>query len=152
MRVANWLEDCRHYSLRVTGEIRAGSAAKSVEANIEMLRPDEIMRIAGPACMSIPPTPNAASICGPRPKLPTFISLQGDGSIYVSLDQATMTRSTLGDLARDLPLSLGSVDPTRERVLLRADANVTYAEFLTLLEQLDRDGYHRLGLINEQFR
>jgi len=34
-------------------------------------------------------------------------------------------------------------------VMLRADGDVTYEQFMTVLNQLQTDGYYKVGLISE---
>ena len=61
-----------------------------------------------------------------------------------------MIRSKFGDLAVDIPKALASDNPTPEPILVKADLRVPYPQFVRLLDELNRDGYSDLGLINEE--
>jgi biopolymer transport protein ExbD len=142
MRVANWLEDCGVHNLLVTGRIAVDQTlvARVVTVGVQMGG-------LGPVVVPCRPVPRGEQPICPKRKAPTYVSLQQDGLIlWGSLGRMP---TSLGDLAADLPKSLGSENPTDERVLLRADSSVTYAQFIQVLDQLNRDGYTRIGLINE---
>jgi len=40
--------------------------------------------------------------------------------------------------------------PTEERVYVRADRTVKYGEFMSVMNQLQTDGYFLVALINEE--
>ena len=83
-------------------------------------------------------------------KPPTFISIQDSGQIFVSLGKSQMKESSMSGLATDLPISLGAVaKPTDERIFIRADRHVRYRQFMDVINQLQRDGYYKIGLISE---
>jgi biopolymer transport protein ExbD len=82
-------------------------------------------------------------------KPPTFISIQDSGQIFVSLGKSQMKQSSMTALASDLPISLGVANPTQERVFIRADRHVRYRQFMDVINQLQRDGYYKIGLISE---
>ena len=52
-------------------------------------------------------------------------------------------------LVYDLPKALGVSNPTNERVFIRADRHVKYGEFMAVINQLQLDGYYKIGLIAE---
>ncbi len=57
----------------------------------------------------------------------------------------------LGQLASILAPKLGGVGaPTDQTVLLRADRDVRYKEFMAVVNQLYRDGFYKVGLISEE--
>jgi biopolymer transport protein ExbD len=90
-----------------------------------------------------PPPPDA------KPIEPTFISIQKDGNIYIA-----DTQTSLPTLATDLGTRMKINDPnvgvpTEERVMIRADADVTYDQFMSVVNQLQTDGFFKVGLINE---
>jgi biopolymer transport protein ExbD len=142
MRVANWLEDCGVHNLRVVrqGAVDRVSARRGVAVDMQ---PGALFAIpcAGPA------RPGAPLTC-PKRKVLTYVSLRQDESLVIWGGTGEI-RTDLGDLAGDLPKALGSDSPTAERVFIRADAHVTYDQFTQVLDQLNRDGYTRIGLINE---
>lgn len=78
-----------------------------------------------------------------KKKDPTFISVMEDGSWFIGTK-----KTSEATLAADLSVALGSSD-TSEQVLVRADADVKYEEFMKLLNTLHGDGYFKVGLINE---
>jgi len=82
-------------------------------------------------------------------KPPTFISIQDTGRIYVSFGKSDIRESRLENLAPDLAASLGVANPTNERVFIRADKHVKYREFMDVINQLQTDGYFKIGLISE---
>ena len=85
-----------------------------------------------------------------KEKPPTFISIQDSGQIFVSLGKSQLKLSSMEGLATDLPLSLGAVaKPTEERIFIRADRHVRYRQFMDVINQLQRDGYYKIGLISE---
>ncbi len=89
------------------------------------------------------PPPDAKS------KPPTFISIQDSGQIFVSMGKGSLKPSSLGALASDLPTSLQVSTPTNERIFIRADRHVRYRAFMDVINQLQRDGYYKIGLIAE---
>jgi biopolymer transport protein ExbD len=89
------------------------------------------------------PPPNA------HDKPPTFISIQDNGQIYVSFGKDAIRPSSMTALATDLPQSLGVPNPTNERIFIRADRHVRYRQFMDVINQLQRDGYYKIGLISE---
>ena len=84
-----------------------------------------------------------------KSKPPTFISIQDSGQIYVSFGKDAIRPSSMNALATDLPLSLGVPNPTNERIFIRADRHVRYRQFMDVINQLQHDGYYKIGLISE---
>jgi len=84
-----------------------------------------------------------------KPKPPTFISIQDSGRIYVSFGTGDIRESRIENLAPDLAASLGVPNPTQERVFIRADRHVRYRQFMDVINQLQTDGYYKIGLISE---
>lgn len=82
-------------------------------------------------------------------KPPTFISIQDSGQIYVSFGANQIKPSSMDALATDLPASLGVPNPTNERIFIRADKHVRYRQFMDVINQLQQDGYFKIGLIAE---
>ncbi|MDB5482415.1 MAG: biopolymer transporter ExbD [Caulobacteraceae bacterium] len=92
------------------------------------------------------PPPNA------KDKPPTFISIQDNGLIYVSFGKTDIRPSSMDALAKDLAASLAvppGKDPRDERIFIRADRHVRYRQFMDVINQLQRDGYYKIGLISE---
>ena len=89
------------------------------------------------------PPPNS------KEKPPTYISISKN-QIFVSMGKTEMKPSSLAMLATDLPLSLQSADPHHETIFIRADKDVKYRQFMDVINQLQTDGYYKIGLISEQ--
>jgi biopolymer transport protein ExbD len=79
-----------------------------------------------------------------HPKKPTYISLQKGGKIYVITNPTSLT--TLG---ADLTRTLDVANPQNEVVLIRADRDVKYKDFMAVVNQLQTDGFYKVGLITE---
>jgi biopolymer transport protein ExbD len=89
----------------------------------------------------IPPNPN-----DPPPPPPTFISLALGGRIFVATGEGAPAEVTLESLDSELFTRLGARD---ERVMIRADADVPYNDFMTVMNDLQTRGWLQVGLINE---
>jgi len=142
MRVANWLEDCKVHSLYVTERVAGASVADGSADAVDL----EIGAAPPPIPCSPPTTRGGPPNCRTR-KSPVLISLNQDGPIVLFSgheEKPTNLGNLSGDLATLAP------DATKEQELLvRADFSVTYRQFVQLLNELNLDGYRRLGLINE---
>ena len=84
-----------------------------------------------------------------KSKPPTFISLNDAGGIYVSYGKNDIRPSSMEGLATDLAHSLNVANPTNERIFIRADRHVLYGKFMSVINQLQVDGYYKIGLIAE---
>ena len=99
--------------------------------------------------ISIDLPPAKAPPPGAHDKPPTFISIQDSGQIFVSFGKSEIRPSSMARLGADLAASLAEPNPTQHRVFIRADAHVRYREFMDVLNQLQADGYYKIGLIAE---
>jgi biopolymer transport protein ExbD len=92
--------------------------------------------------------PPAVPSNDPHPKKPIFISIQKSGALYVAEKQ-----TSLDNLQFDLDAAFnaeGQAGPKDDqRVMIRADADVLYADFMGVLNQLQTAGWYKVGLINE---
>jgi biopolymer transport protein ExbD len=81
---------------------------------------------------------------------PTFLSIRRGGEIYVVAEDNTQ-KVDLGTLASVLSSKL-AIDgpPTDQSVLIRADRDVRYREFMGVVNQLQKDGFYKIGLISEE--
>lgn len=104
-----------------------------------------IFMVAAPlATVDVPvDLPTASAKADPRPDTPIFLTLQKSGAI--SVDDATVTtddliaaldRATQGDHA--------------QRLYLRADTSVPYGMLMAMMEQLQKAGYLKIGLVAQQ--
>jgi biopolymer transport protein ExbD len=84
-----------------------------------------------------------------KSKPPTFISIQDSGQIFVSFGKTEIKPSSMDRLGADLAASLSVPNPTNERIFIRADRHVKYRQFMDVINQLQQDGYYKIGLIAE---
>ena len=89
---------------------------------------------------AVPPPP------GTPQKDPVYITVQETGSIFIA-DQQT----TLEGLSADVCAALGGGDPAckQERVFVQANMDVTYNQFMEVMNELQAKGFYKVGLINE---
>ena len=87
---------------------------------------------------AIPPPPGA------KVEEPTLINIQ-NGGIFIG-----ETPTTLATLPADLARKLNKPDPTQERVYIRANRDVHYGEFMSVMNELQGNGYFQVALINEE--
>ena len=79
-----------------------------------------------------------------KPKLPTVISLQKSGAMYIGPQQ-----TRLENLTADVTRALASPTPTNETVYIRADKEVHYEAFMNVLNTLQDGGFYKVSLITE---
>ena len=79
-------------------------------------------------------------------KEPVYITVQETGSIFIADQQ-----SSLEGLSADVCAALGGGDPAckDERVFIRADPEVTYNQFMEVMNELQAKGFFKVGLLNE---
>jgi biopolymer transport protein ExbD len=86
-------------------------------------------------------------------KKPTFISIT-HGGIYIIPDTSLGSMQKvagLGQLTSILAPLLSGDGPLKERtVLIRADRDVRYKEFMAVVNQLESEGFYHVGLISEE--
>ncbi len=80
-------------------------------------------------------------------KEPTYISIQESGSIFIADKQ-----TTIETLPADVCASVGN--PTgkgcqQERVFIRAQPEVKYNQFMEVMNDLQKNGFFKVGLLNE---
>jgi biopolymer transport protein ExbD len=82
---------------------------------------------------------------------PTFISIRKGGETYVVAETDTQKVADLAGLAPVLAARLGGATAaTSQTVLIRADRDVRYREFMAVVNPLQHDGYYRVALISEE--
>ena len=92
--------------------------------------------------IDLPPAiPNPSD---PHPKKPTYISIREDGTILI-VDNKT----SLDTLAQDLAAKFNVPNPKAQTVLIRADRAVRYKDFMSVVNDLQTNGYYKVALINE---
>jgi len=87
-------------------------------------------------------------------KPPTYLSIDPQGNLFVSFSTSPtstdMRPATLDNMAGLIASSLGVANPTNEQVFIRADQHVKYGKFMQVVNQLQLDGYYKIGLISEE--
>ena len=78
-------------------------------------------------------------------KDPVYITIQDSGSIFLA-DQQTTIETLSADLCGALQPSPNCQD---ERVFIRAQPDVTYNQFMEVMNTLQGAGYFKVGLLNE---
>jgi len=90
--------------------------------------------------IDLPPATNSPA----ANKKPLYISIQKDRQIML-----VSTPTTLATLGDDLASRLDSANPKNETILIRADREVRYEDFMSVVNQLQTDGYYKVSLITE---
>ena len=92
-----------------------------------------------------PATPPPENV---KPKEPVFVSIRNDG-LFIGA-QPTTVDNLVADMTKKIkeqdPLV---IDASKERVMIRADANVLYDRFMTVINAFQTAGFYQVGLINE---
>jgi biopolymer transport protein ExbD len=96
--------------------------------------------------------PPAQAPKNPDQKKPTFLSITHGGTYVVSADAPSALKvPSLDQLIPTLSPYLTGTGPLQERtVLIRADRDVRYKEFMAVVNQLEQQGFYHVGLISEE--
>ena len=79
------------------------------------------------------------------PREPVYVSVQEDGKLFLGERETTMVR-----LAADVCAATGRGDACRsERIFIRAQPEVSYDRFMTVMNGLKGSGFEQVGLLNE---
>jgi biopolymer transport protein ExbD len=92
-----------------------------------------------------PPPPDA-----PKPKDPVYISLHTNGRIAISDKAATNLDRLIPDVERALNTFDATKAPRDQTVLIRADREVLYEDFMNVVNSLQQNGFYKVGLISEE--
>ena len=92
---------------------------------------------------AIPPPP------GTKVKEPILINLQRGRLVFIG-EQATNLDRLTGDLSAVLAKEDPTIPPTEQRVYIRADRTVKYGEFMSVMNDLQGNGFYQVALINEE--
>ncbi|MDQ8028519.1 MAG: biopolymer transporter ExbD [Brevundimonas sp.] len=87
---------------------------------------------------AVPPPP------GTPKKDPVYISIQEGGDLYIA-ERPT----TIATLPQDVCAALEAQPCQEERVFVRAQAEVTYNQFMEVMNTLQANGFFKVGLLNE---
>ena len=77
-------------------------------------------------------------------KDPVYISIQESGQLYIAENE-----TTLAALAGDVCTALGGGACKEERVFVRAQPEVKYAQFMDVMNEMQKNGFFKVGLLNE---
>ena len=83
-----------------------------------------------------------------KPKPPTYISLYSNGGMRIVNPDRGEQATGLDRLAADLVTNLGPGAPN-ESILIRANRDVRYGDFMAVVNQLQTDGFYKVSLITE---
>ena len=92
---------------------------------------------------AIPPPP------GTKVEEPTLINIQNGGGIFIG-ETPTSLDGLTGDLSRKLAADDPTLPPTQQRVYIRADKQVRYGDFMSVMNTLQGNGFYQVALINEE--
>ena len=87
-----------------------------------------------------PPDPHPVV---PQPD-PVYITVSQNGAIHIA-DKP----SSLETLSKDLCAALGGGDCTEERVFVRGEPDTSYRNFMAVMNDLQSNGFFKVGLLNE---
>ena len=78
-------------------------------------------------------------------KEPVYITIQDSGSIFLA-DRQTTIETLTADVCVALAVATNCKE---ERIFVRAQPEVKYAQFMEVMNALQEDGYYKVGLLNE---
>jgi biopolymer transport protein ExbD len=91
--------------------------------------------------------PPAVAIPSPNPPKPIYISIQKNGDLHIG-DFPT----DLDSMGEDLHKQIGTRDPTKERIYIRADKETIYGDFMGVMNKLQDNGFYSVALIGTDQR
>jgi biopolymer transport protein ExbD len=92
---------------------------------------------------AIPPPP------GTKVKEPILINIQAGGGVFIG-EKPTSLPALPADLSRTLAADDPTLPPTQQRVYIRADKQVRYGDFMSVMNTLQGNGFYQVALINEE--
>ena len=92
---------------------------------------------------AIPPPP------GTKVKEPILINIQAGGGVFIG-ERPTSLPTLPADLSRTLAADDPTLPPTQQRVYIRADKQVRYGDFMSVMNTLQGNGFYQVALINEE--
>ncbi len=79
---------------------------------------------------------------------PVVINIQSSGQLFIGVGDV-LTETDISRLPVDACAALGGGRCQEERVFIRADAEVMYNDFMTVMNTLQMNGFLKVGLMNE---
>ncbi len=92
-----------------------------------------------------PATPPPENV---KPKEPVFVSIRNDG-LFIGAAPTTLDRLVADMTTKIKAQDAAVIDASKERVMIRADADVQYSRFMDVINQFQTAGFYQVGLINE---
>ena len=92
---------------------------------------------------AIPPPP------GTKVKEPVLINVQQGGGVFIG-ETPTNLDNLPADLSKKLAADDPTLPPTQQRVYIRADKQVRYGDFMSVMNTLQASGFYLVALINEE--
>jgi biopolymer transport protein ExbD len=86
--------------------------------------------------------PPAVAQPSQNPPKPIYISIQRSGNVYIG-DFST----NLGRIGDDLRKQIGTRNPEKERIFIRADKQTLYGDFMGVMNALQDNGFYSVALI-----
>ena len=77
-----------------------------------------------------------------NPPKPIYISIQRSGNVYIG-DFST----SLNAMGEDLRKQIGTRNPDKERIFIRADRSTIYGDFMNVMNTLQDNGFYSVALI-----
>lgn len=91
--------------------------------------------------------PPAVAQPSPNPPKPIYISIQKNGDLHIG-DFPT----DLDSMGDDLHKQIGTRDPSKERIYIRADKETIYGDFMGVMNKLQDNGFYSVALIGTDQR
>ena len=91
--------------------------------------------------------PPAVARPTPNPPKPIYISIQKNGDLHIG-DFPT----DLDSMGDDLHKQIGTRDPSKERIYIRADKETIYGDFMGVMNKLQDNGFYSVALIGTDQR
>jgi len=90
--------------------------------------------------------PTAIAPPGHAPQKPFYISIQGDGDVFLGDMKMQGGASEVGGV---LTSQIGSRDPQQERIYIRADKKTRYGDFMQVMNSLQDNQFYSVALVGE---
>jgi TonB system transport protein ExbD (group 1) len=89
--------------------------------------------------------PTAFAKVSPTPPKPIYISIKKDGSVFLGNDLVDAD-----SVGAELNAQIGSRDPSKERIFIRADKKVRYGTFMQVMNTLQDNGFYSVALVGNE--
>ncbi|HYF22913.1 MAG TPA: biopolymer transporter ExbD [Caulobacteraceae bacterium] len=89
--------------------------------------------------------PPAVAPPSENPPKPIYISIQKDSDVFIG-DFPT----SVDTMGADLNKQIGTRNPAKERIYIRADKGVRYGDFMEVMNSLQDSGFYSVALVGEE--